>query len=122
VIRVSTAIFGPDGQGSGILLIDVDLLPAVKEIDAATRPCTVTYVVNEHGDFLAHPDRGREFGFAFGTPFRIQDDFPALRQAIATGEFQSDLLEDRSGNRFGVALASVRLAGGPRISVIEATP
>jgi signal transduction histidine kinase/ActR/RegA family two-component response regulator/HAMP domain-containing protein len=122
VIRVSTPIFAPDGTPFGIIVINVDLRPAFNRIAATANPYTTVYVVNERGDYLTHPDPSRTFGFEFGTPFRIQDDYPALAQAIVTGQREPELIRDRNGNSLGVALASVRLAGGPRISVVEAVP
>jgi PAS domain S-box-containing protein len=121
-IRVSTAIYSPTGQPFGILVINIDLRSAFKSIDNAAEPDAIVYVVNEQGDYLAHPDADYEFGFMFGKRHRIQDDFPSLANAIATGQQQPGLLADRSGQHFGIAFASARLAGGPRISVIEATP
>jgi signal transduction histidine kinase/ActR/RegA family two-component response regulator/HAMP domain-containing protein len=78
--------------------------------------------VNDRGDYLTHPNAKRTFGFEFGTPFRIQDDYPALTQAVVTGQRQPELITDRNGQQIGVALASIRLAGSPRISVVETIP
>jgi signal transduction histidine kinase/ActR/RegA family two-component response regulator len=121
-IRVSTAIYSPTGEPFGILVINIDLRSAFASIDNAAEPDAIVYVVNEQGDYLAHPDANYEFGFMFGKRHRIQDDFPSLANAIATGQQQPGLLANRSGQHFGIAFASARLAGGPRISVIEATP
>jgi signal transduction histidine kinase/ActR/RegA family two-component response regulator len=122
VIRFSTPVFAPDGTPFGIIIINVDLRPVFKRIDQSAGPDILIYVVNERGDYLTHPDASRTFGFEFGTPFRIQDDYPALAQAIVTGQREPELIRDRNGNSLGMALASVRLAGGPRISVVEAMP
>ena len=81
------------------MVLNIDLRPAFAQIDRVTQPGTSIYVVNERGDYLTHPDGGRAFGFAFGTPFRIQDDLPGLGNAIVTGERQPALLDDRSGKR-----------------------
>lgn len=122
VVRVSTPVFGQDGQAFGMLIINVDMRSAFKRLDEETSLDSATYVVNERGDYLAHPDASREFGFEFGKSYRIQDDYPGLARAVATGEQPPDLFADRSGKRFGVAFASVRLADGPRVSVAETIP
>ena len=122
VIRVSTPIFAPDGIPFGIIIIDVDLRSAFNRIAETTNPDTSVYVVNERGDYLTHPDASRTFGFEFGTPYRIQEDYPALAQAIVTGKREPELIADRDGKSLGLALASVRLAGGPRISAVEVMP
>ena len=122
VVRISIPIFAPDRTPFGIIVINLDLRPAFKQIVDAGDPDTTLYVANEHGDYLVHPDARREFGFEFHTPIRIQDDFPALAQAMKTGEQQPRLVKDREGTSFAVGLASVRLAAGPRISIIETIP
>lgn len=122
VVRVSTPIFGPDGAPFGLLIINVDMRSTFKRLDETTSLDAATYVVNERGDYLSHPDDSREFGFEFGKPYRIQDDYPGLARAVATGEQQPELFEDRDGKRFGVAFVSVRLADGPRVSVAEVIP
>jgi signal transduction histidine kinase/CheY-like chemotaxis protein len=119
VVRISTPIFDDEGKLFGIIIANIDLRPGFKRIDEAATADTNIYVVNDQGDYLAHPDASREFGFHFGKQFRIQDDFPGLASAIETGRQQPAVLEDRTGKSFGVAVASVRLAEGPRISVVE---
>jgi PAS domain S-box-containing protein len=123
VVRAAAPVFAPDGQPFGIVIINVDMRSAFARLAAAAAANdTSLYVVNERGDYLVNPDAGREFGFDLGTPFRIQDDFPAVTPAIATGEQQPELMTDRAGRSFGVAVASTRLAGGPRLSLIETLP
>jgi signal transduction histidine kinase/CheY-like chemotaxis protein len=122
VVRLSTPIYAPDGTVFGVLTVNVDLRSAFQHITAPANPDTTVYVVNERGDYLAHPDASRTFGFEQGTPFRIQDDYPALAPAIVTGQWQPEVISNRANRSLGVALASVRLADGPRISVVEATP
>ncbi|HEY0330491.1 MAG TPA: ATP-binding protein [Rhodopseudomonas sp.] len=120
VVRVSTPIFAPDGQLFGLLIVNIDLRPSFAAIKARPNADTTIYVVNEHGDYLVHPDPRREFGFEFGTPFRIQNDFPEAMQAA--GGQQPELIDDRDGKRYGLARASMRLGGGPLVSVVEMTP
>jgi signal transduction histidine kinase/HAMP domain-containing protein/ActR/RegA family two-component response regulator len=122
VIRLSTPIFSPDGQVFGILVVNIDLRSAFNRIADPINPDSAVYVVNDRGDYLAHPDAKRAFGFEFGTPFRIQDDYPALTQAIVTGQRQPEMITDRGGKQVGVALVSIRLAGSTRISIVETIP
>jgi signal transduction histidine kinase/ActR/RegA family two-component response regulator/HAMP domain-containing protein len=122
VVRLTTPIFATDGTPFGVLVVSIDLRSTFKRILETPNPDGTVYVVNERGDYLAHPDAKRIFGFEFGKPIRIQDDYPALTQAIVTGQRQPELISDRSGNSLAVALASIRLAGGPRVSVVEVIP
>ena len=79
-------------------------------------------MVNEHGDYLVHPDPAREFAFAVGPPARVQDDFPEFAQMLGQNETAPRVLRDRSGADFGIGWRAVRLADGPRVAVIEALP
>jgi signal transduction histidine kinase/HAMP domain-containing protein/ActR/RegA family two-component response regulator len=122
VVRVSSPLFAPDGKLFGMIVLNVDLRPAFKRIDESSNVDTDIYVVNDRGDYLVHPDESREFGFQFGRSFRIQDDFPGLASAIANGAPTTSVLNDRNGKTFGIAVSSVKLSEGPRVSVVEAVP
>jgi PAS domain S-box-containing protein len=120
--RTAAPIAGPDGTTLGIVVINVDLRPAIARLRNGVVGNTRVYVVNETGDYLVHPDRTREFGFERGKPDRIQDDFPDFAEFLLKPDAQPQLVEDRSGQRFGIGWESVRLAGGPGVTVIEANP
>jgi signal transduction histidine kinase/CheY-like chemotaxis protein/HAMP domain-containing protein len=122
VVRVSTPVFARDGQLFGIIVASIDLRSAFRRLAEAANADSTLYVVDDRGDYLWHPDIHRTLGFENETPWRIQDDFPALAQAVVTGQLQSELITDRDGRNMAVALASARLAGGPRISVVETMP
>jgi PAS domain S-box-containing protein len=122
VLRVSAPVFQTDGHLFGIVIINVDLRKAFDNIRAAARPNARLYVVNEHGDYLIHPDPSREFAFEFGRSSKIQSDFPELADELEAGEMNAAVIEDKGGDRFGVGMAAVTLAGGPRAMIIEAMP
>ena len=122
VLRTATPIHTPDGKPFGIVIINVDLRMAFARVRPGTDPSAQTYLVNEQGDYLIHPDQAREFGFELGKQFRLQDDFPKLGEAMQQTEIKPGFVDDRAGNRFAVALAPVQLAGGPRVTVVEAVP
>jgi PAS domain S-box-containing protein len=120
--RAAAPITAPDGRRLGIVVITVDLRPAIRRIRDGVVGATHVYVVNEAGDYLVHPDRNREFGFEFGKPDRIQSDFPDFAEILTRPEARPRVMEDRTGRRFGIGLESVLLAGGPRVTVVEANP
>jgi PAS domain S-box-containing protein len=122
VLRVGTPVHMPDGRPFGILLIDVDMGPAFARIRSTPIEGGRNYVVNEQGDYLVHLDPEREFGFKFGRPSRIQDDFPGLSEILETDDTSPRVVEDRAGTRFGVGIEILRLAEGPRVAVIQAVP
>ena len=120
-LRVAAPIAAASGQPFGLLVVSVDMREAFDRLRNAARQGDV-YAVNEQGDYLVHPELGREFGFERGTPFRIQDDFPAFKELLGGDDSTPRVVKDRAGNGFGIGWNTVRLAGGPRITVLEAVP
>jgi PAS domain S-box-containing protein len=122
VLRVATPLHTPDGRPFGIVIIDVDMRPVFTRIRSAATKGGRSYVVNDRGDYLVHPDPAREFAFEFAKPIHIQDDFPEFSQILATGNTAPRATTDRAGARFGIGVVMVRLADGPRVAVIQAVP
>src|ERR1700730_9224935 len=122
VIRAAAAIHAPDGQPFGIVVIDVDLRAAFARIRATTPSDVMVYLVDEHGDYLLHPDPSREFGFEFGKPHRLQDDVPSIAGILPQVAQAPRMVRDSAENEFGVAAAPVRLAQGPLVTLVEAAP
>jgi PAS domain S-box-containing protein len=122
VIRAATPIYASDGRLYGIVIINVDLRSSFAHIRAAAQGGERLYVVNEDGDYLVHPDPNREFGAELDKPFRVQDEYPELAEAVARDESEPRVIRDRTGDEFGVGLESVRLAEGPRVTLINIVP
>ena len=120
-LRVAAPIIAPGGERFGILIVNIDMRPAFDQIRNAGREGDL-YVVNEQGDYLVHPDIRREFGFEHGTPFRIQDDFAEFKGLLGGDDSTPRVVKDRAGNAFGIGWNTVKLAGGPPITVVEAVP
>jgi PAS domain S-box-containing protein len=121
-LRTAAPIYTPDGKAFGIVIINVDLRPAFARIRSDMHGGTQLYIVNERGDYLLHPDASREFSFEFGRSDRLQNDFPVFADLLAKGDTTPRVMVDRAGSRFGVGWESVRLAGGPQVSVVETMP
>ncbi len=98
-IQLTAPILAADGQLLGLVAFHVDLRTTFRRVDDTTRSESTIYVVNDKGDYLIHPNPDREFGFARGTPFRIQQDFPALADAISTGRFEPEIINNHTGER-----------------------
>ncbi|WMT76761.1 PAS domain S-box protein [Bradyrhizobium sp. Ash2021] len=122
VLRVATVVRAPDGRPFGIMIINVDMRPAFDRIRSSAVKGGRSYVVNAQGDFLVHPDRAREFGFASGKPVHIQDDFPDFAGILARGDSGPRVIANRAGRRFGFAVQFVHLADGPQVAVIQTVP
>jgi PAS domain S-box-containing protein len=122
VIRASAAIHAPDGRLFGVVVINVDLRAAFARIRAGAPSDAMVYLVNERGDYLVHPDPSRAFGFEFGRPQRLQDDFPSIAGILMDVAQAPRMVRDLGHKEFGVAAAPVRLAQGPLVTLVEAAP
>ncbi len=121
-LRTAAPIVEPDGKPFGMVVINFDLRPTFERIRWAERVGDDVYVMNERGDYLLHPDPRREFGFELGTPFRLQDDFPALAEVLKSTPQTPRIVERREGAQFGAGFGTAQLAGGPRVIVMQTSP
>jgi len=122
VVRLATPIAGLDGKPCGILIINLDMGPVFDLLRSESRTQGDLWVVNGNGDYLVHPDRTREFGFDFGRPARIQDDFPELAAALALETSSVFTCTDRQGHRLGAGVAPLMLCGQERLLVVKSQP
>jgi PAS domain S-box-containing protein len=121
-LRVAAPVMTPDGNPFGILVVNIDMRPAFARIRTAARAAGHVYAVNELGDFLVHPDATQEFAFEFGRRARVQDVYPDFVPSASRDDTSPRVIRNRAGEMFGLGWETVRLAGGPLITVIEAVP
>ena len=118
IMRVASPMFAPDGRRLGIVIANLDLRPVFDRIRGAARQGSHIY--------LAARDKGlaryREFGFQLGSPARLQDEYPGLMEMLRSDDTTPRVIDDRSGERIGVAWQKLRLGGGPRVATIETLP
>jgi PAS domain S-box-containing protein len=120
-LHVAIPLLTPSGQAWGISAVDFDFGPKFDRIRAEGGEENQVFVTNAAGDYLLHPDRSREFAFETGAPVRIQNDFPGFDDALAGGAANdSEIWTDRTGTRFGVGWAAVRLTGGAGLTILVA--
>ena len=122
VMRIATPIHTPEGKPFAIVSIKVDMRSSFDRIRSNPIEGGRSFVVNNLGGYLVHPDQDREFGFIVGRPAHIQDEFPEFPKLLASGDTTPRVMQDRAGKRFGVGLAILRLADGPRIAVLQVVP
>ncbi|MFZ2155545.1 MAG: PAS domain S-box protein [Bradyrhizobium sp.] len=121
-LRVATPVFAPDGKPFGIVIVDVDMRPALDRVRSSAQQGGAIYVVNGRGDYLVHPDPAREFGSQVGAAANWQTDLPDLANLPGTTQVVARAVADRAGRQGGVALAPAVLAGREWIGVIESVP
>ena len=73
--RVAVPVY-PEAGGEpiGIVIINIDLTQRIEQFVAAAPPGGTMYVLNQDGDYLAHPDPARRFGLDLGQRHRWEDD------------------------------------------------
>ncbi|GAB5375765.1 MAG: hypothetical protein AcusKO_22270 [Acuticoccus sp.] len=123
VIRIGAPVDGPDGVRRGLVIINLDMGPALEHLRAATPQDGALYLVNTDGDFLLHPDPTRAFGFDLGQRHRINEDEPALLGGL--GRDLDAIAPEGMSALVGttvVAAASARLAGRTPVVLIETEP
>jgi len=121
-LRIAAPILAAGGEPFGIVIINVDMGPAFDRVRSSMRQGGEIYVVNAQGDYLVHPEPGREFGEQLGHPTPWQSDFPALASAAGSPQGVAQIVPDRTGEPDGIAIAPALLAGTEWVGVIERVP
>ncbi|MCK1361164.1 PAS domain S-box protein [Bradyrhizobium sp. 199] len=121
-LRVATPLFTPDGKPFGIIVANIDMRPALDHVRATANSGGEIYVVNSRGDYLVHPDRGREFGSLRGHPTNWRDDFPFFSAFTGTSDVSTRLMTDQSGRPSGAAIAPALLADKEWTAIIVTVP
>lgn len=80
-IRATTPVYTDDGQFFGMVAINMDIGPTFDKLSANNPVYIYTYLFNQDGDYLVHPDKNKTFGFDLGKPFRWQDEVKFLHGA-----------------------------------------
>ncbi|WFU41369.1 PAS domain S-box protein [Bradyrhizobium sp. CB82] len=121
-LRVGSPLFTPDGKPFGIILVNIDMRPALDRLRSLVRPGEQLYVVNTRGDYVVHPDRSREFGLSRGEPNNWVDDFPYFVGLTGTTKSSAQVITDTRGRFGGATLAPALLAGKEWLGIIEIAP
>ena len=121
-LRVVTRVNDTRGQPFGILIINLDMRPAFARLRAATRKNHNIYLINEHGDFLVHPQPEREFGHELGRPFLVQDDFAELIGVEAARTTTVKRIRTATGQPLVVAVTPLRLLDRLPVVLLETVP
>jgi PAS domain S-box-containing protein len=121
-LRVATPVFTAAGKAFGIVVIDVDMRPALDRVRSSVRGGEQAYVVNGRGDYLVNPDPAREFASQLGAPNGWQNDFPYLAPSLGATQGAALIAPDQAGRPGGVAFAPAILADKEWVGVIETVP
>jgi PAS domain S-box-containing protein len=121
-LRIGTPLFGPDRKPFGILIVNIDMRPALARVRSSVRKGGGIYVVNRRGDYLLHPDPAREFGSELGSSIDWRSDFPDLAASSGTTQNMSRVVPDRAGRPGVAVLVPAFLADEEWVGIIETVP
>ena len=121
-LRIARPVLAADGKPFGIVVVNVDMRPALDRVRASARPGEKVYVVDAHGNYLVHPDPAREFAARSAAEGSWQNDMPYLADAVDAMQSTARVAIGADGRRNGVALAPALLAGKQWVGVIETVP
>jgi PAS domain S-box-containing protein len=121
-LRIATPIFAPNGTVYGIVVINVDMRPALDRIRHSARAGEQVYLIDAKGDYLVHPERGREFSSDLGGSAKWQNDFPHFASSIGAQQSDAQIVLDRAGRPGGAALVPAVLFDKQWVGIIETVP
>ena len=92
VLRVATPIYHhKTGNIFGIIVINLNFAEFITQLKTNELNQLSFYLTNNDGDFLSHPDNSKTFGFDLGHRYLIQDEFPQLKEVVATKKLDKQL-------------------------------
>jgi PAS domain-containing protein len=113
-LRAATPVFTPDGDMFGMIVINADVGPLIDVLTTNLPPGIQGYLMNGEGDYLAHPDPSRTFGFDQGKRYTWQEDMPGLQPPSTQGGEQQ-LLQTLSTREGVLHVAVARVQFDPRL-------
>jgi PAS domain S-box-containing protein len=112
-MRAATPVFTREGDLFGMVVINLDIGPAIDEFTAASMPGVSGYLTNSRGDFLAHPDSSRTFGFDLGRRYTLQEEMSGVQ--VPSIDSEESLLQTVSMPEGSAHLAIERVQIDPRV-------
>ncbi len=81
--RMATPLFNDSGILRGVLVINLSGDRLLSQAIPFNKSVT-TYVVNQDGYFLLHPNITKSFGFDLGLDIRLKDELPSVARAVSS--------------------------------------
>ncbi len=120
VLRAAVPVAGPDGKVAAVVIVYLDMRPIFHSLTGLGLGGSSVFVVNEHGDYLAHPDARVPFGFQLGEPRTWQQDLPDVAEIGPVAGVH--MTKTATGDWVAAAIAPALLSGGRQVEVIESQP
>lgn len=129
VLRVAAPIYRAGastdwgGEPIGVVVINVDMTPALESLVNTHENGCHRFVANVDGDYVLNTSAPESvFSSSLGGDKSWAKDFPQFVETIARTSRHSEMIKLANGDRFGAAMATWQLAGGPQVVLIETEP
>lgn len=73
--RVLKSVFDRNDRFFGFIIINFDAGPLLDQLSRDLQGGTRLFLLNDHGDYLVHPEEGRAFAAEFGKPGSWREEF-----------------------------------------------
>lgn len=119
ILRVASPVLTATGETFGIVVVNMDLRRTFALLQSLTAESDHFYLVNRAGDFLAHPDSAKAFGFELGTPSHLHDDYPDAPDLSGLNHPEAMIVSRGDGERVAMALAPVPPLGSDIMTIVQ---
>lgn len=116
MLSAVTTVFDAGGHVFGMVVLSKDLRPLFSASSSDLPRSIQSYIADQQGRYLLHPDTGRAFAFESGSKEKITDDFPSLGPMFDSKIKQNELPFHTVTGGKGGYLAAARVffdAGDP---------
>ncbi|MFQ5717822.1 MAG: PAS domain S-box protein, partial [Nitrospinales bacterium] len=101
MLRAAMPVYTLEGVVFGIVVVNMDFSSTLEKIETEHH---LNYVTNDKGDFLAHPDVSKTFGFDLGRRHLIQETYPELEEMFSSDRAvrETSVLSGKGDNALAV--------------------
>ena len=91
-VRAVTTVFDAGGHVFGMVVLNRDVRSMFASASEGVPSGVESYIANQQGQYLLHPDGRRSFSFESGSKENIANDFPLLKPMIESQDSRNDVL------------------------------
>jgi PAS domain S-box-containing protein len=121
IMQVAMPVLTSDGKPYGIVVVDIDMRPALDRVRSSVRPGESAYLIDAKGDYLIHPDLTREFGSQRGIAADWRRDMPWFASLLGASKSLA-LQPGSAGQSNAIAFAPTVLAGSEWTAFVQVVP
>jgi len=82
LIFYATPTFSESGEKTGVVFLSYEADNFLDDIRNSAREGEIIFLTNDEGDYIAHPQRKKEFASIFGREGNVYSDYPGISKRI----------------------------------------